>query len=68
MNLVEKVRELEEALCQVNGKLNAIQDACEREIIDSEEAIKEITDDSKNIYEGRAEFAKQLLDYLEEGK
>lgn len=35
MNLVEKVRELEEALCQANGKLFAIQDACERVITES---------------------------------
>ncbi len=31
MNLVEKVRELEMALCHANGKLNSIQDACEQE-------------------------------------
>jgi hypothetical protein len=66
MSLVEKVRELEMALCHSNGKLNSIQDACEECIDDSEEAMEEVTDGSKDIHEGRAEFAKQILDYLEE--
>lgn len=35
MNLVEKVRELEMALCHANGKLNSIQDACERVMTES---------------------------------
>jgi|TARA_R110002074_G_scaffold101178_1_gene218432 adenylosuccinate lyase len=65
-NLVEKVRELEMALCQANGKLFAIQDACEREIINSEEAMEDVTDGSEAIYEGRVEFAMQIADYLEE--
>ena len=64
--LVEKVRELEMALCHANGKLFAIQDACEREIINSEKAMEDVTDGSEAIYEGRAEFAKQIADYLEE--
>ena len=59
-NLVEKVRELEMALCQANGKLFAIQDACEREIINSEEAMEDVTDGSEAIYEGRVEFAKRM--------
>ena len=67
-NLVEKVRELEMALCQANGKLFAIQDACEREIINSEEAMEDVTDGSEAIYKGRLEFAKQILNYLEEGE
>tara|TARA_R100001510_G_C7546320_1_gene131831 strand:+ start:412 stop:618 length:207 start_codon:yes stop_codon:yes gene_type:complete len=66
MNLVKKVRELEMALCHANGKLNSIQDACEKCIDDSEEAMEEVTDGSKDIYEGRAEFASQILNYLEE--
>ena len=65
-DLVEKVRELEMALCHANGKLLAIGDACEREIINSEEAMEDVTDGSETIYEGRAEFAKQIADYLEE--
>ncbi len=36
-NLVEKVRELEMALCHANGKLFAIQDACAKEIDEWEE-------------------------------
>ena len=66
MNLIEKIRQLEMDLCHTNGKLNSIQDACEKCIDDSEEAMEEVTDGSKDIYEGRAEFAKQILDYLEE--
>ena len=54
------------ALCQANGKLFAIQDACEREIINSEEAMEDVTDGSEAIYEGRVEFAMQIADYLEE--
>ena len=64
--LEEKVTEVEMALCHANGKLNAIQDACEQAIADSEEAIKEVTDGSEDIYKGQAEFAKQILDYLNE--
>tara|TARA_Y100001973_G_C5202472_1_gene338883 strand:- start:2579 stop:2800 length:222 start_codon:yes stop_codon:yes gene_type:complete len=64
--LEEKVTELEMALCHANGKLNAIQDACEQAIADSEEATEEVTDGSEAIYEGRAEFAKQISDYLNE--
>jgi len=67
-DLVEKVRELEMALCHANGKLFAVQDACEREIINSEKAMEDVTDGSEAIYEGRAEFAKQIADYLEEGE
>ncbi len=64
-DLVEKIRELEMALCHVNGKLLAIGDACEQEIINSEEAMEDVTDGSEAIYKGRLEFAKQIEDYLE---
>ena len=63
-NLVEKVRELEEALCQVNGKLSDIEDACEQEIIQSEEAVKLIRNfrDSDGLHESFSESAtRQLL-------
>ena len=65
-DLVEKVRELEMALCHANGKLNSIQDACEREQDEWEENMEDVTDGSEAIYEGRVEFAKQIADYLEE--
>lgn len=67
-NLVEKVRELEEALCQVNGKLSDIEDACEQEIIQSEEAVETVTDGSEEVYNGRAEFAEQILNLVKEEK
>ena len=65
-DLVEKIRELEMALCHANSKLFAIEDACKQEIINSEEAMEDVTDGSEAIYEGRVEFAKQIADYLEE--
>jgi len=70
MSLVEKVRKLEEALCQVNGKLFAIEDACKQE-------IDEWYDNTKNsmgycpdydLLQGRVEFAEQILDYSEKEK
>ena len=68
MNLVAKVRDLEEALCQVNEKLSAIEDACEQEIIQSEEAVETVTDGSEGIHEGRVEFAEQILNLVQEDK
>ena len=77
-NLVEKVRELEMALCHakklrrlLNGKLFAIQDACEREQDEWEENEEELRDNPNastdyELLQGRAEFAKQIADYLEE--
>lgn len=67
----EKVRELEMALCHANGKLNSIQDACERELDEWEENEEELRDNPNasadyELLQGRAEFAKQILDYLEE--
>ena len=47
--LEDKLRELEEALCQVNGKLSDIEDACEQEIIQSEEAVETVTDGSEEV-------------------
>ena len=71
MNLVEKVRELEMALCHANGKLNSIQDACEREQDEWKENEEELRDNPNastdyELLQGRAEFAEQILDYLEE--
>lgn len=66
MNLVAKVRELEEALCQVNKKLSVVEDACEQEIIQSEEAVETVTDGSEEVYKGRAEFAEQILNLVKE--
>jgi len=71
MNLVEKVRELEMALCHANGKLNSIQDACEQEQDEWKENEEELRDNPNastdyELLQGRAEFAKQILDYLEE--
>ena len=74
--LEENITELEMALCHANGQLNAIQDACEQEIHKWEENedrsddnplikhIKRTADDE--ILKGRAEFAKQISDYLNE--
>jgi len=56
MNLVEKVRELEEALCQANGKLFAIQDACERVITESSGSSPS------------AQLAKQISNLIGEGE
>ncbi len=71
MNLVEKVRELEMALCHANGKLNSIQDACEQEQDEWKENEEELRDDPNastdyELLQGRAEFAEQILNYLEE--
>ena len=102
MNLVEKVRELEMALCHANGKLNSIQDACEQEkdrweenwenkkpwthnveVMEeyeennpdaSEDEYYEFLDQLQKTPEGeyweaargRADFAKHILNYLEE--
>ena len=70
-NLVEKVRELEMALCHANGKLFAIQDACAKEIDEWEENEEELQDNPNastdhELLQGRAEFAMQIADYLEE--
>ena len=64
-NNVQQIRELEEALCEANGKLFAIQNVCEQEIINSEEAMETVTDGSEGIYEGRVEFAKQISNLIE---
>tara|TARA_R100000700_G_C3041407_1_gene65219 strand:- start:169 stop:381 length:213 start_codon:yes stop_codon:yes gene_type:complete len=70
MNLVEKVRELEEALCQANGKLFAIQDACEQEIHEWKENEEELRDNPNastdyELLQGRAEFAEQISNLTE---
>ena len=65
-DLVEKISELELALCHVNGKLFTIEDVCKQELYEFEEKKEDVTDGSEPIYEGRAEFAKQILDYLDE--
>jgi len=64
MNLVEKVRELE-------NKLNSIQDACKQEIDEWEENEEELRDNPNastdyELLQGRAEFAEQILNYLDE--
>ena len=68
MNLVEKVRELEEALCQANGKLNAIQDACEHEIHEWYDNTKHSMGycPDYDILQGRVEFAEQISNLIEE--
>ena len=63
-DLVEKNAELEMALCHANSKLFKVESICEQIIIDSEEAIKEVTDGSEDIYKGHVEVAEQILDYL----
>ena len=63
-DLVEKNAELEMALCHANGQLFKVESICEQVIIDSEEAIKEVTDGSEDIYKGHVEVAEQILDYL----
>ena len=45
--------------------LNKIKEACENCIEDSNEAIEEVTDGSQDIYEGRIEFASQVLSLIE---
>ena len=62
MNLVEKVRELEMALCHANGKLNSIQDACEQEIDEWYDNTKSSMDDCPDyeLLQGRVEFAEQI--------
>ena len=69
--LEEKVTEVEMALCHANCKLNAIQDACEREQDEWEENEEELRDNPNastdyELLQGRAEFAKQISDYLNE--
>ena len=68
MNLVEKVRELEMALCHANGKLNSIQDFCETEQDAWYDETKNSMDNCSNyeLLQGRVEFAEEILDYLEE--
>ena len=46
-------------------KLDKIKIACEQCIDDSNEAIEELTDGSEDIYEGRMEFAEQILSLIE---
>tara|TARA_R110000824_G_scaffold393711_1_gene593010 strand:- start:183 stop:359 length:177 start_codon:yes stop_codon:yes gene_type:complete len=53
-NLVEKVRELEMALCQANGKLNAVRNACERVMTEGSSSSP------------CAQTAKKIADYLKE--
>ena len=53
------------------GQLNAIQDACEQEIHKWEENEEELRDNPNastdyELLQGRAEFAKQISDYLNE--
>lgn len=72
-DLVEKIRKLEMALCHANGKLNAIQDACDKEIDEWKENEEELQDNPNastdhELLQGRAEFANQIADYLEEGE
>ena len=70
MNLVEKVRELEMALCHANGKLNSIQDACEQEQDEWKENEEELRDNPNastdyELLQGRAEFAEQISNLTE---
>jgi hypothetical protein len=46
--------------------LDKIKEACENCINDAEKAIEEVTDGSEDIYEGRMEFANQVLSLIEE--
>ena len=68
MNLVEKVRELEEALCQANGKLFAIEDACKQEIDEWYDNTKSSMDDCPDyeLLQGRVEFAEQISNLIGE--
>ena len=66
-----KFKELEEALCQANGKLNAIQYACEQEVIEFEENEEELRDNPNastdyELLQGRAEFAEQISNLIGE--
>jgi hypothetical protein len=45
--------------------LDKIKQACENCIEDGNEAIEEVTDGSEDIYEGRIEFASQILSLIE---
>jgi hypothetical protein len=45
--------------------IDRIKKACEQCIEDSNEAIEEVTDGSEDIYEGRMEFAEQILSLIE---
>jgi hypothetical protein len=45
--------------------LEKIKEACENCIEDGNEAIEEVTDGSEDIYEGRIEFASQILSLIE---
>jgi hypothetical protein len=49
-------------------KLDKIKKSCEQCIDDSNEAIEEVTDGSEYIYEGRMEFAEQILSLIESEK
>tara|TARA_R100000005_G_C4820940_1_gene102312 strand:+ start:77 stop:352 length:276 start_codon:yes stop_codon:yes gene_type:complete len=66
-----RFKELEEALSHANGKLNSIQDFCETEQDAWKENEEELRDNPNastdyELLQGRAEFAEQILDYLEE--
>ena len=67
MNLVEKVRKLEEALCQANGKLFAIEDACKQEIHEWYDNTKHSMGNCPDydILQGRVEFAEQISNLTE---
>ena len=45
--------------------IEKIKEACENCIEDGNEAIEEVTDGSEDIYEGRIEFASQILSLIE---
>ena len=49
-------------------KLDKIKKSWEQCIDDSNEAIEEVTDGSEDIYEGRMEFAEQILSLIESEK
>tara|TARA_R100001510_G_scaffold49900_1_gene48529 strand:+ start:309 stop:548 length:240 start_codon:yes stop_codon:yes gene_type:complete len=69
-DLAEKISELELALCHVNNKLFRIENICQQELYKFEENEEDVTDGSYEIfiYEGRAEFARQILRYLNKGE
>lgn len=48
--------------------IDEIKKTCEQCIDDSNEAIEEVTDGSEDIYEGRMEFAEQILSLIESEK
>jgi len=45
--------------------LEKIKEACENCIEDGNEAIEKVTDGTEDIYEGRIEFASQILSLIE---